>query len=71
MSSKGGGQAKPGAEANEHKCRSEECKKKPERAGFCMEHYDWFKWGLITLEGYKARDFDKKYQGFLQNKKTA
>lgn len=70
---KGGQQKAPGAptDANEHKCREEECKKKPERAGFCSEHYDWFKWGLITMEGYKARDFDKKYQGFMQAKKSA
>lgn len=56
---------------NEHMCRSEECKKKPDRAGFCNEHFSWFKWGLITMDGQKARDFDKKYQGFLQYKKSA
>lgn len=56
---------------NEHKCRAEDCKKKPDRAGFCGEHFMWFKWGLITAEGVKARDFDKKYQGYLKNGKTA
>ncbi|PWU22825.1 MAG: hypothetical protein C5B49_00050 [Bdellovibrio sp.] len=67
---KEGNPAKPakGVDANEHKCRAEECSKKPDRAGFCGEHYTWFKWGLITLEGYKARDFDKKYQDFLRSK---
>lgn len=55
-----------------HQCVGEGCKKKPERAGFCSEHYTWFKEGLITLEGYRAKDFDKKYHAFmLRNKKAA
>jgi hypothetical protein len=53
-----------------HKCTAEACKVKPDRAGFCKEHYMWFKEGLITLEGYKAKDFDKKYQAML-NRKSA
>lgn len=56
---------------NEHKCQAEECKKKPEKAQFCGEHFGWFKWGLITAKGVKARDFDKKYHGFLAAKKSA
>lgn len=49
------------------KCKAEGCKKKPERADFCSEHYLWFKEGLITAEGYHAKDFDKKYQIFLKH----
>lgn len=48
------------------KCPAEGCKHKPDKAGFCQEHYVWFKEGLITLEGYKAKDFDKKYHAFLR-----
>lgn len=51
-----------------HKCTAENCKSKPERAGFCGEHYVWFKEGLLTLEGFKARDFDKKYHAFMRRK---
>lgn len=51
-----------------NKCCAEGCKHKPDRAGFCEEHYTWFKEGLITLEGYKARDFDKKYHAFMRRK---
>lgn len=58
-------------QANEHQCRGEDCKKKPELAGFCQEHFAWFKWGLITMQGAKSRDFEKKYQGFLNAKKQA
>ncbi len=49
-----------------HKCTAEHCKAKPDRAGFCGEHYGWFKEGLLTLEGYNAKDFDKKYYAFLR-----
>jgi hypothetical protein len=51
-----------------NKCVAEECKSKPARAGFCEEHYTWFKEGLITMDGYKAKDFDKKYHAWLRRK---
>lgn len=50
------------------KCVAEECKAKPSRAGFCEEHYLWFKEGLITMDGYKAKDFDKKYHAYMRRK---
>jgi len=53
------------------KCASEECKKKPERAGFCNEHYVWFKEGLLTIDGYRAKDFDKKYHAWLRRTQKA
>jgi hypothetical protein len=53
------------------KCAAEDCKKKPSRAGFCEEHYEWFKEGLLTMEGYKAKDFDKKYHSWLRRKQQA
>ncbi len=52
----------------DHRCSSEGCKAKPSRAGFCNEHYVWFKEGLITIDGYKAKDFEKKYQQFLKRR---
>lgn len=53
------------------KCTAEGCKTKPEKAGFCNEHYTWFKEGLLTIDGHKAKDFDKKYYAYMQRKKTA
>lgn len=53
------------------KCTAEGCKSKPTKAGFCDQHYDWFKQGLITKSGGYAKDFDKKYQHYLKNKKVA
>lgn len=53
---------------NPLKCTAEECKKTPEKAGFCQEHYTWFKEGLITLQGQRAKDFDKKYHAWLRRK---
>lgn len=52
-------------------CLCVQCKKKPERAGFCAEHYVWFKEGLITISGQKAKDFDKKYFHFVSRQKSA
>jgi hypothetical protein len=49
-----------------NKCTAESCKAKPARAGFCEEHYLHFKEGLITLDGYKAKDYDKKYHAWLR-----
>lgn len=51
-----------------HKCTAEMCKAKPQRAGFCNEHYMWFKEGLLTLEGFKAKDFDKKFHSWQKRK---
>lgn len=53
------------------KCLDEECKKRPERAGFCSTHFVWFKEGLLTKEGKRPRDFDKKYISFLQKTQKA
>jgi hypothetical protein len=52
-------------------CTAEDCKKKPSKAGFCDEHYQWFKEGLLTIDGHKAKDFDKKYQQFLARRQKA
>lgn len=53
-----------------NKCVAEDCKTKPARAGFCNEHYDWFKEGLLTMEGYKAKDFDKKYHAWMRRREV-
>lgn len=53
------------------KCCAENCKKNHERAGFCGEHFEWFKAGLITKEGARAQDFDKKYYHYTAAKKKA
>lgn len=50
------------------RCACEGCKKKSDKANFCAEHFVWFKEGLITKEGAKALDFDKKYYHFSARK---
>ena len=50
-------------------CPVEGCGKKPKRSSFCAEHFEWFKAGLISRQGQKPKDFDKKYQAFMR--KTA
>ena len=53
------------------KCLAEGCNKKPEKASFCGEHFEWFKAGLVTKEGAKAADFEKKHYHFMRQKKSA
>ncbi|MGE3974384.1 MAG: hypothetical protein AB7F59_07665 [Bdellovibrionales bacterium] len=41
-------------------CLADGCKKNTERAEFCGVHFDWYKQGLITKRGAKAKDYEKK-----------
>ncbi len=54
-------------------CLSEACKHPVSKAGFCTEHFGWFKEGLITIQGKKVPDFDKKWVAheFREQKKAA
>lgn len=57
---------------DDYRCRAESCKSKSTKAGFCDEHFVWFKAGLITKEGARAADFEKKfYQWQAAQKKAA
>lgn len=49
-------------------CTAENCKKKPEVAGFCEEHFAWFKEGMLTKDGKKPTDFDKKFVSYMRRK---
>lgn len=52
-------------------CLSDGCKTKVAKAGFCMEHFEWFKEGLITREGRKPSDFEKKFFDFQRRKQKS
>lgn len=49
-------------------CIAEGCKLQPKRAGFCDEHYTWFKEGLVTKDGRRPIDFEKKFYNFQQRR---
>ncbi len=53
------------------RCTTQGCSKKPELMNFCKEHYDWFKFGLITKTGERPSDFDKKYIAYQKRQKKA
>lgn len=53
------------------KCLDEKCAQKGARAGFCNEHFGWFKEGLLTTQGERPKDFDKKYQAFMNRQRKA
>lgn len=54
-----------------NRCSVKDCKKSPTLVNFCSEHYEWFKFGMITKNGDKPVDFDKKQQAFMKHKKAA
>lgn len=59
------------AQAGPIGCTVKSCKSKEARFGFCHEHFDHYKFGLIKKTGEKVSDYEKKfeqYQSFLANK---
>lgn len=55
-------------------CKAEGCKSKMARMTFCEPHFEWFKFGLITREGKKVGDFEKKmghFEAYVARQKTA
>ena len=46
-------------------CKCAGCKKTSARFTFCEEHYEWFKFGLISKAGQKVSDFDRKQEHFM------
>lgn len=50
---------------DDYRCKSEGCKAKSTKAQFCGEHFEWFKAGLITKDGARAQDFEKKYYQYI------
>lgn len=59
---KGGGG--PGATAS--MCKYSGCKGSISKFGFCAEHFDQFKFGLITKNGEHVSDYDKKFDHFMR-----
>ncbi len=53
------------------RCKTEGCSKKSEKAEFCAEHFTWFKEGLITKEGKRPVDFERKMYHFQNRNKVA
>jgi len=51
-------------------CCAEGCKHTESRYSFCSEHYDQFKFGLITKLGKKVSDYEKKFDHFESYKKN-
>lgn len=52
-------------------CSVEKCGNKTHKMTFCAEHFMWFKEGLISRQGQRPSDFDKKYQAFMTRTKKA
>jgi len=48
-------------------CGSRGCKNDMTRLGFCEDHFDQFKFGLIKKNGEPVPDFDKKYTHYMKH----
>ena len=49
-------------------CKVKGCKHNPAKFGFCSEHFDHFKFGLINKSGEQCPDYEKKYDQFSAKK---
>ena len=55
-------------------CIGKACKTKPARFGFCEEHFEQYKFGLVNKVGEHVPDYDKKlehYQAYKKKHKVA
>jgi len=49
-------------------CTAKACKHSDARFGFCAEHYEQFKFGLIKKTGEMVPDYDKKFEQYQTHK---
>jgi len=65
------GNAKPAA-GDANSCKYSKCRDSVTKYGFCVGHFDQFKFGLLTKHGEHVPDFDKKIDHYMKQKgKTA
>ncbi|MGE0616495.1 MAG: hypothetical protein AB7P04_12745 [Bacteriovoracia bacterium] len=65
---KGGDQGAPSG--GNGLCTAQGCKAKEAKFSFCSEHYDHFKFGLITRLGKPVSDYDKKFEHYQHYKES-
>lgn len=49
-------------------CNAVGCRKESAQFGFCAEHYDHFKFGLIKKNGQPVPDYEKKFGHYVAHK---
>ncbi len=63
-----------GHSAPEGRCGAVSCKSPEKKFGFCDEHFEHFKFGLIKKTGQQVSDYEKKfehYQAYKQRQVAA
>ena len=63
----GGNQPAPQAH-DTNMCKVRGCKKGLSKFGFCAEHFEHFKFGMITKHGAPALDHEKKQDQWVAQK---
>jgi hypothetical protein len=51
-------------------CKAETCKAKPQKFGFCQDHYELYMAGVIRGDGKKPLDYDEKLSLFRKTNKS-
>lgn len=46
------------------KCTAQACKSNGIRFGFCDEHFEQYKFGLINKKGQQVPDYEKKFEHY-------
>jgi hypothetical protein len=64
MAKKVDGQTQGPAVSGKTHCGAEGCKSSEQRFGFCNEHYEQFKFGLIKKDGKSVSDYEKKFEHY-------
>jgi hypothetical protein len=49
-------------------CKFKGCKHNPSKYGFCGDHFDQFKFGLLTKNGDWCPDYEKKWDQYQVHK---
>ena len=62
----GGGGATATGDANS--CKYSKCRGTISKYGFCADHFDQFKFGLLTKHGQHVSDYEKKIDHYMKQK---
>jgi len=69
MSNKKENNQNQGGQVEQHQCKSEGCKSKPSKFGFCKNHYELYMAGVIRGDGSKPIDYEAKLAQYEKSQK--
>ena len=58
----------PATGGDSNACKYSKCRGGVAKYGFCADHFDQFKFGLLTKHGAHVPDFEKKFDHYTKQK---